>query len=100
MKNLLDALDNWIYKYFVIDFTGWHHLYTGIILMIVSMWWGGCLLFAIGFWLALDDIGQHRLKKVQQDMTYQSYGHYIGKPLYRLRQWLVKKYGWNWLNKI
>ena len=94
-------------KYFMFDTKGWHHLYTGIILFGVGIWllcmgnivWG-TVLTSIGFWLILDDVGQHRLQRVNNDPNYHSYGHYLGKPLYQFRRWLVKKYGWEWLNKI
>ena len=91
-------------KYFMFDVKGWHHLYSGLIMMGVGIWllptvWG-IILIAIGTWLTIDDIGQHRLQRVNGDPNYHSYGHYIGKPLYQFRRWLVKKYSWEWLNKI
>jgi len=94
-------------KYFMFSFKGWHHLYSGIIILGVGLWqlsigngaWG-TILTSIGFWAILDDTGQHRLQRVYNDANYHSYGHYIGKPLYQLRQWLIKKYGWEWLNKL
>ena len=91
-------------KYFMFDPKGWHHLYTGLIMIGVGIWllpsvWG-IVLIAIGTWLTLDDVGQHRLQRVNDNPNYHSYGHYIGKPLYQLRRWLIKKYGWEWLNKL
>ena len=85
-------------KYFMFSFKGWHHLYTGLIMMGVGIWqlcmgnivWG-TILTSFGFWLILDDVGQHRLQRVNDDPNYH---------LYQLRRWLVKKYGWDWLNKI
>ena len=94
-------------KYFMFA-RGWHHLYTGIIMLGVGIYlnnwehsylWG-TILTAIGTWLTIDDIGQHRLQRVYDNPDYHSYGHYIGKPLYQLRRWLIKKYGWEWLNKF
>jgi hypothetical protein len=93
-----------IQKYFIFDYKAWHHLYTGFILMIIgifilpSMW--GIVLISIGTWLFLDDLGQHRLQYVYNNPKYHSYGHYIGKPFYQMRRWLIKKYNWTWLNKI
>jgi hypothetical protein len=54
----------------------------------------------VGFWLIVDDIGQHRLQRVNNNPHYYSYGHYIGKPVYWLRRWLVEKTGWKWLYRI
>ena len=96
-------LDNW-WNY---DWTRYHHLYTGLILIGIGIWqlcmgniiWG-TVLTSIGTWLTIDDAGQHRLQRVYDDPNYHSYGHYIGKPLYQLRRWLIKKYGWEWLNKL
>jgi len=94
-------------KYFMFNTKGWHHLYSGIILIGVGIWqlyignivWG-TILTSIGTWSMIDDIGQHRLQRVNNDANYHSYGHYLGKPLYQLRRWLIKKYGWDWLNKF
>ena len=83
----------------------WHHLYTGSVLIGIGIYlvlsgclWLGISLIAVGFWLVVDDAGQHILQ--MNDVRYHSFGNYIGKPLYHFRRWLVKKTGWEWLNKI
>jgi hypothetical protein len=94
-------------KYFMFDTKRWHHLYTGLSMMGIGIWQLcignivlGTILTSLGTWSAIDDIGQHRLQQVYDNPNYHSYGHFLGRPLYQLRQWLVKKYGWNWLNKF
>lgn len=96
LEKLKAISDSW----WMFEFDRYHHLYTGIILIIIGLILNCIWITSIGVWLTLDDIGQHRLQKVYDDPSYHSFGHYIGKPFYQLRQWLVKKYGWEWLNKF
>ncbi len=94
-------LDNW----WAFDYGAYHHLYTGLIMLGVGIWllpsvWG-TILIAIGTWLTLDDVGQHRLQRVYDDPNYYSYGHFLGRPAYQLRRWLIKKFpNLSWLNKL
>lgn len=94
-------------KYFMFDASRWHHLYSGLILMGIGIWQLcignivlGTILTSLGTWSTIDDIGQHRLQRVYDNPNYHSFGHYIGRPLYQFRRWLIKKYGWEWLNKF
>jgi len=94
-----------INRYFMFDPHQWHHLYTGILLWIAGitlLLTGriglGVALTNIGAWMILDDVGQHRLQRVYNDPGYYSYGHYLGKPFYHLRRYLIRRFGWKWLN--
>ena len=99
---------------FLFNFIQWHHLYTGITMMVFGTYFIiqafilssifllviGILTFSIGFYLSVDDIGQHRLQVVLKNPSYISFGHYFGKPLYHIRRWLIQVTGWQWLGKI
>ena len=93
------VLDRW----WLYNWHRYHHLYTGLIMLSVGIWlsfsvWG-TILIAIGTWLTIDDVGQHRLQKAYNNPNYHSFGHYLGRPLYQLRRWLIKNYGWEWLTE-
>jgi len=79
----------------------WHHLYTGLIIIVIGWFcagWIAWLFFAVGCWLLIDDITQHIIQK--KDSNYHSLGHRLGRPLYHLRRWIIKKTGWKWLNRF
>ena len=97
---MLEKLKEWSDSWWMFDYTRYHHLYTGIILIVIGLILNNIWITSVGVWLTLDDIGQHRLQKVYDDPNYHSFGHYIGRPLYSLRRWLVAKLGWEWLNKF
>ena len=81
-------------NFWIFNWKQWHHLYTGIIMIIIGICWlpsiWGIIFIALGTWLTIDDIGQHRLQKVYNNTSYHSYGHYIGKPFFQLN----RKYSW------
>ena len=80
----------------------WHHEYTGSLLMFVGYYVPRAyslsefviivvsLLFMIGLWMKIDDWVQHRMQV--KNKAYHSFWHNIGKPLYRFRMFLVKKF--------
>ena len=82
----------------------WHHYYTGLILLMAGIALlpvsviAGIILIGLGLWCIVDDFVQHR--KQVFDKNFHSFLHYVGVPLYKARQYLVKKYGWTWLNKF
>ena len=93
-------------KYFYFRTNEWHHLYTGIILVVLGILSGVsftvmAILWTFGWLLIGDDIGQHVMQGVLHNPNYHTPWHYAGKPFYVLRGWLIKKYPeCRWLGKL
>ena len=82
-------------KYFYFRLNEWHHLYTGAILILISLYMSDIyqiVLWTLGWAMVADDIGQHVMRGVLRSPLYHTPFHYAGKPLYMLRRWLIKRY--------
>ena len=92
-------------KYFYFKTNQWHHLYTGIIIALLSLfikvYVGQIILWTFGWILIADDLGQHIMQGVLQNSNYHTPWHYAGRPFYVLRKWLIKKYpNLKWLGTL
>lgn len=90
-------------KYFYFEVFRWHHLYTGLILFGISLSRLDTIydipLFCLSIWMIIDDVGQHIMQAVY-GKNYQSFGHYIGRPCYHLRNWIIRQTKWTWLDRF
>ena len=91
-------------KYFYFRLNEWHHLYTGLIIIGLSLLtanWIQIILWTLGWIIASDDLGQHIMQGVLGNPNYHTPFHYAGKPLYIFRKYITEKFKWlRWLNKL
>lgn len=78
-------------------FRQWHHAYAGLLLVIISYWWGGAPLRLFGAFLLIDDGFQHLWQAVVDRWAHASICYWIHDWAYRRWAWLRAMN--RWLNR-